>query len=375
MVRVSAKFLSFFLLAVAPLIVAGTNSDSGELCEAVAACIEKLDNDQTCDVLPVPERSTVPLLPSGVEYQLTKLRNSVWAFNDGGYLSMIILSGSRLTMVDFPETAKTLLKDATQELLEKYNVTPKRIDMVYSHGHYDHIGAATDFYEHAKENFPKATIKIWGTKETKELIKHSKSKRAPEPDIVVDNKGAVLKIKKGLELQMKIVGGHMLKDLLIFIPRYKKQDSVLMHVDVVYPRWAPWPLLGLSEDLTGYMEVYNKLLKYDFDHFISGHLRIGNKADVKEGKRFTEDLFDAGFIGVAESTPEEFAQNGYGNMFDPTSPVYGNVWYAFVNVVRATQVGKCYRIMIEKWGCRIGGLDVTLKSHCFLAVSYALLEA
>jgi len=66
---------------------------------------------------------------------------------------------------------------------------------------------------------------------------------------------------------------------------------------------------------------------------------------------------------------------GFTRIFDPTDVAFGNAWFAFLNTVRGPQTDVCFRIMMEKWGREIGGLGLTLRAHCFLAVQYTFLEA
>jgi len=346
-----------------------------EGCEAVDNCLVKLDEGEACDILPVPERALVEVLPSGTEYKLTKLRNSVYSFFDGGYFAMFIRSrgGKRMTIVDVPETSMaggpdSLFAKAVKEAMS--GSKPSIFDIIYSHGHYDHIGGANII----KSEYPNAKINIWGTGETRKFIQASTSKRAPEPNKIIGSSGKTLKLKNDLTLQMDVVGGHMREDLMIHIPRANGQSAIAMHVDVVFPRWSPWPNLAVSMDVRAYIESVEDILNYDFDIFVPGHLRLGDKTDVEDFGHFLQDLLDAGKVGVESSPFSEFMEAGYGKIFDPSNPEYGNVWYAFVNTVRKVQVDKCYRTMIEKWGCKIGGLDITLRSHCFLAVTYALLD-
>lgn len=351
---------------------------SKDLCPAVAECIKKLDEGKDCDLLPVPERSRIPAIQGN--FRLTPLRKGVWAYDDGAYLSLILRQGRSLAFIDFPDSvgsnkedgSKTRLTDAAELVLK--GTVPKMVYFVYSHDHYDHIGGATRVYEYFRKKFPTVTISVWGTSASRRMIKKSKSKRAIVPDKIIGKKGAVLDLGKGLKVEIDVIKGHTLRDLAIFIPRRGDEAGVLMHVDVVFPRWAPFLNLAIAEVIEDFVESHEVLLKYDFDVFVSGHLLLGERKDVEESLAFAKDVLVAGAAGANGITQEDLVAGGIGDFFDPSKVEFGNVWYAFVSVTRKLQIDGCYRIMIEKWGCRLGGLDVVLRSHCFLGVTYAVTD-
>jgi glyoxylase-like metal-dependent hydrolase (beta-lactamase superfamily II) len=357
------------------------NAAEEESCPAVNDCLAKLDKGMQCDLLPVPERAMVSVLPSGMEFKLDMLRPDVYSFFDGGYFAMFIRSGrgKRITIVDVPETSMaggtdSLFVQAFEAFMEGSERKPTSFDIIYSHGHYDHIGGATAFDQILKKKYRNAKVRIFGTSETLKFIQDSSSNRAPEPNRIIGEDGRSLKLQKGLVVNLDLVGGHMQSDLMIHIPRSNGEQAIAMHVDVVFPRWSPWPNLAVTSDVRSYLESIDRILEYDFDVFVPGHLRLGDRADVEDFGRFVRDLLDAGGKGVSTTGFDDFATAGYGKMFDASLPEYGNVWYAFIETVQKTQTNSCVRTMIEKWGCKVGGLSSTIYSHCFLAVTFAVLD-
>lgn len=289
--------------------------------------------------------------------------------------------GERLAVLDFPDSpasntdtgSGTRLTDAVEQVLD--GDIPKRIDMVYSHDHYDHIGAATRFYNYARSTYADATILVWGTYSTRRVIKASKSKRAVLPNVIVRERGRTLSLGKGLNVRMIMMGGHSGQDLALYIPPHAGEPGIVLYVDVVFPRWSPFLNLALSEDVTAYEEAHLKVMKLDFDIFVGGHVRIGNKQDVRENLQFTRDLLAAAETSISSLTGLDFVAAGVGKTGDPSAPEFGNVWFATIDVVRRLQIAGCYRIILEKWGCRLAGLDITGSSHCFTAVSHVILAA
>ncbi|PXF46837.1 hypothetical protein BWQ96_03366 [Gracilariopsis chorda] len=378
-ITVSA-LLSLVLVLLFVHHTSATATNRTDLCPAVAECIEKLDDGQQCDVLPVPPASLIPQISPG-PFRLTLLRSGVWSYEDGAYVSLILYRKGRLALLDFPDSpnsntptgSMTRLTDAAMQVLN--GSIPHRIDMVYSHDHYDHIGAATRFFRFARSTFPRAKILIWGTTETKRAIRESESKRAVVPNIIVYKRGRTLSLGGGLRVRMTIAGGHSGKDLILYIPPYRGQKGIVMHVDVVYPGWVPFTSLGITEDVNAYLGVHEKILRLNFDIFIAGHVLIGTEEDVRRNQAYTRNLLEAGAVGARTASLEDFAKLGFGRVGDPNAREFGNLWFAFIRVVRKAQVDICSRIMIEKWGCRLAGLDVMIESHCFTAVTHTLLSA
>jgi len=61
------------------------------------------------------------------------MREGVFAFVEGGYTTMMILTNDWFTLVDFPESASGLMIRAIQDIVpEGRDII--RIHMIYSHG-------------------------------------------------------------------------------------------------------------------------------------------------------------------------------------------------------------------------------------------------
>lgn len=382
------SLLHFLIVATLTMVTAcsGTSSPafdrsvsvanrSNHTCKVVARCLKQLDMKQECDIFPVPERFEVPL-PAPGSFLLNRLRDDVWVYSDGAFQSLILSNGRRLAVVDFPDTpasskpdgSMTLVTDAVEQVLK--GLIPTRIDLVYSHNHYDHIGGGARFYNYVSAKFSHAAIFIWGTAEARRVINLSPSKRALPPNMIVGKRGRTLSLGSGLEVRMQVLNGHTSGDLLLYIPRQKDQASLLMTVDIIFPGWSPFLNMAVTDDLGRYIEAHREVLKFDFDIFIAGHFRIGARNDVIRNLRFTQDLVNAGAAALRAVTQEELLAAGIGKFFDPSSIAYSNPWFAFIGVTRRLQVDMCFRIMLEKWGCKIAGLDFTLRSHCFTSVQY-----
>lgn len=342
--------------------------DSEGACLPVRACVRRLERGQKeCPLLPVPELSLLPLVAPGT-YNLTELRTGVWTYFDGVHQSAILKVDRRLAVIDFPEASFDTLVAATKEILN--GTVPSRVDMVYSHAHFDHIGAAEPYFNFIRKRFPRTNIQVWGSDETRREIKLSRSMKAVIPNIIVSNQVRTLSVGPNLDVKLSAVGGHSEQDLLVYIPRQNGEASVVMIVDIIYPRWAPFRNLAATTNVREYIAVHKKILELDVDFFMGGHVHIGTEEDVRRNLRFTQDL-----LRTAGRTLSKVKQMDAGleRVGDRTAPEFGNIWWA-AEVKLNLQIDMCYREMLARWGCTLAGLDLMLRSHCYTAIGYNIVS-
>lgn len=374
---------SFAIVAVTIGLFANaqTQTDANGTCPGVTKCLERLDQGLECGPIPIPKRALIPPLPVGAPYVLHKLREGVWAIQDFAYLSMIVRHEDRVILIDAPDSRGGLNKpDGSQtRLTDIVNIvlngtTLRLLDIVYSHAHFDHIGASLRVVQWARRLPVVPKIRVFGAPNIDKLITRSVTKRSVTTTHIIPNDGKTLYVRNGLRIELRYVGGHTDRDLAVYFPKKGKESSILMHVDVVFPGYAPFWALGISHDVRRFISVHTALLKYDFDYFVSGHLRLGNRTDIEENKKFAEDLFDAAMIAPSLVTQEQLNQVGISDVADPTQPEFNNVWFLALTAGRSLQARICSRIMVEKWGCKVGGISETIFSNCFVMLSYIGIE-
>lgn len=352
---------------------------SSQLCQAVDKCVARLDRGQTCRILPVPKSSLLPPVPAGT-FDLQPLRTGVWVYNDGLYRTLLLRAGTRLGVIDIPDSAqsnkpdgsKTRLTDAAEKVMN--GTAPDRIDIVYSHAHLDHIGGTVKFVSYMKRMNPTVVIFIWGTKESRDLVNNSVTNRALPPNVIVGQAGRTLDMAENLKVKLEIVGGHTAEDLLIHIPRHMDEAAIIMYVDTVLPGWVPPIQFGLSEDIGRYIKVQRKIVKLDFDVFVPGHFGLGTKEDVLKNVEYTEDVIEAAGVAERSVTNANLDSEDVAKFGDPKAREFGNIWYFFFRVFRPKQIDVCYRIVLEKWGCRLAGVDIILRNHCLTALLYRAID-
>lgn len=372
-----AHLANFIVLVLAVIVAAAAQNGPNATCPGVKRCLRRLDKGYDCGSIPVPARSQTNPFPTASPYKLQKLRKGVWAIIDIAYVSMIIRWKDRVVLLDAPDSSaglnkpdgsRTRLTDIIETVLN--GTTLRKLDIVYTHAHYDHIGAARRIVQWTQTLKIAPKIRVFGAANVFTLVNRSVTKRAVVPTHVIPKTGRSLYIRPGLRLDMKFIGGHTDRDLAIHMPRSGSESAILMHIDVVFPGYVPFWTLGITEDVGRYISVHDDLLKYDFDHFISGHIRVATRADVEESGIFAKDLLNAVLVAPTLVTQDDLDRVGLSNVYDPTAREYGNLWFLVSTAGRGLQSNICSRIMIEKWGCKLGGISETIYSACFTMSTY-----
>lgn len=360
---------------------------------ALRSCLRNLSSGGSCSpVLPIPAKALPPRVRS-VGFNLKTLRQHVHLYHDGMYMALLLTdhNSSRVAVVDVPDSigsstagwvpahnapagTGTRLSEALEEVLD--GARPSHVDIIYSHAHMDHIGGAAALGVHLAKAHAQATVEVYATSRTAALVADSTTHRTVPVTHVVGSGGA--KVDLGADgagtVQILPMGGHTGDDLAIFLPRRGLEPGVLHHVDVVFPGWAPFRNLALARDLRDFIAVHHRLLDLDWDILAAGHLtRLGSRQDVVTSLSFVTDLLKAAADGVAAVGPRQMAAAGLGRLMDPSADEYGNVWWGFLDVGRRLPTDRCVRAMLDRWGCRLAGVDVTIRENCFSAVTHEYL--
>jgi len=303
----------------------------------------------------LPATAVGPKIPeSGYFYE--HLGDGTYWITDGSYQSMFVVSTEGVIVVDVPPTIGKNLLYAIG------NVTDKPIThLVYSHAHSDHIGAAAIVVNKHTE--------IIAHKDTLELLQLTPDPLRPFPtttfrdnyDVVVGNQ----------TLQLFYHGeNHYRGNIYI----YAEDPKVLMLIDVVFPGWVPFSELAVSSNIPGWIQAHDIILKYDFKHYIGGHLtRLGTKADVLVQKEYIKDLFDnckAAIELTATADPVLGAQAILGAV-GALNP--GNPWSQFKGYLDVV-AEYCGNKTTEKWVGKLGAADVFSFENAYAMVERLRLD-
>jgi hypothetical protein len=131
-----------------------------------------------------------------------------------------------------------------------------------------------------------------------------------------------------------------------------------MHVDLVFPGWAPLKNLAIASDVPGFVQALDTTLAYRFDHLVAGHFRLGTREDVELTRAYMSDLITA--AAEANNTVDTAAVEAAAGETDPANP-WAAVDASFDAVARRTA-----ELMPQRWLSELGAADVFLLDNAFV---------
>ena len=289
------------------------------------------------------ESSRGPAIPEK-GYLVEEISDNLYWVTDGSYNTMFLITDEGVVAVDAPPSIGQNYLKAIAE------VTDKPIThVIYSHAHLDHIGAAGMFPKNATYIAHEAT----GMELQRAMsLASNASAIQPIPTLTFPNNYTLQFGNQTLELNY-YGDNHMPGNLFIYAPNQK----ALMLVDVVFPGWVPFVYLAIADDVTGFIEAHDIVLKnYDFNTFVGGHLtRLGTRDDVIIQQEFVSDLGRAATKANSEVQFGDIATQ-LGSTAD--------TWLLFSKYIDAIDQN-CVQTLLPKWESRLAGAEAFLPTHCF----------
>lgn len=300
--------------------------------------IEKtpLHPEKMREAAPLPESAKGPQIDFSKGYLVEEIKDGLYWVTDGAYNTMFLTTGQGVIAIDAPPSiGKNYLK-AIEE------VTDEPIThVIYSHTHNDHIGSAA--------MFPNGVIIIAHQDSALELKDRNDPNR-PIPAVTFEDTYTLEVGTQKLELAYY---GPMHKPGNIFI--YAPNQKVLMLVDVIFPGWTPFKDLAMAQDVPAFLAAHDKVLEYEFDTFVGGHLtRLGTYDDVQIQKEYFTDI---GAAAAKANQEVSFMAIGQEVGFD-------NLWLAF-QTYADTITQQCTDEVVPKWLDKLGGVDLFTYDHCW----------
>src|SRR5262249_15366752 len=126
------------------------------------------------------------------------------------------------------------------------------------------------------------------------------------------------------------------------------------------PGYMPYKNLGIVEDVPGYIDVHRKLLAYDFETFVGGHVgEMGNRTDVETSLDFVTQLHAVASRLLAEMPfPAFLSKNPGPDKWD------------LHNEYEKALVDACAAELQPLWEKRLKDTKTYLKDNC-----WAMIEA
>ncbi len=285
---------------------------------------------------PLPETAKGPQIDYSKGYLVEEIRDGLYWVTDGAYNTMFLTTGQGVIVVDAPPSIGENYLNAIAEVTDE-SIT----HVIYSHTHNDHIGSASIF--------PDDAVYIAHQDAADTLVQRNDPNR-PIPTVTFEDKYTLEVGNQKLELEYN---GPMHEPGNIFI--YAPQQKVLMAVDLVFPGWTPFKDLAMAHDVPAFLAAPDKILEYDFDTYIGGHLtRLGTVEDVEIQKEYFQDIQNS-----AAKANQEVSFMAIGQEVG-----FSNPWLVFQ--IYADQITQqCTDEVVPKWTDKLGAVDLFTYDHCW----------
>lgn len=291
--------------------------------------------------------------PQPEGFLLEEIKPGIFWISVGGYDTMFLSTGDGVIVVDAPP----MMRDVVLKAIRSKTMEPVT-HVIYSHSHFDHIGAS-DIY-------PDTAIRIAQENTAEKLMSYADPRR-PVPTVVFKDEYMLEVGSKRLELRYR---GNIHQPGNIFI--YEPDQRVLMLVDVIFPGWVPFRNLAIANDVHEFIRAHDEILKYDFDVMVCGHLtRHGTRADVEAQREYVQNLRDASKAALAKVKIEEVGvRTGFENIWALMDSYLDDMIDLVTRSVLTlhTSDGRL-------WTERLGGADVWTKHHAFAMIQALRVES
>lgn len=276
-----------------------------------------------------------------------KKGSGIYWITEGSHQVMFLTTGKGVIVIDAPPIFGDKISKAIAEVT-KEPVT----HLIYTHHHADHIAGAYQF--------PKGIQVISSDGITNRLKELQSAKREAPFGTFVGGKPVELPTKTFNDSLMLTVGNKALKlytinshthhDVVVYLPK----EKIINAVDFIWPGWIPFDGLGETEDVYGYINSMNWLLKFDWDIMVSGHVgRLATKEDVRTTIEYITDVKFA-VMKAIQSTEYMAAvkKTGFANAFLTVETYFDLIASTASKEVEA------------KWLGKLGGVDIWTYSNC-----------
>ena len=264
------------------------------------------------DYAPVPPTALGPALNAD-GYHVAQISGDLYWVTDGYYQAMFLTTSRGVVVVDAPPTIGHNLLRAVEDVT-RANGRPARIThLIYSHSHADHIGAAG--------LFGPDVIRI-AHAETAVLLARDADPERPVPTVTFKDKHH---LEVGGETLLLEYHGpnHAPGNIFIHAPEH----ATLMVVDILFPGWAPFAGLAVSQDIPDWIKAHHIALDYPWRTLVGGHLgRLGTRPDADRQIQYLNDLEASTRAALDSVDPTPFFAK-YGPQ--------GNAWAIFKTYLAA----------------------------------------
>jgi glyoxylase-like metal-dependent hydrolase (beta-lactamase superfamily II) len=312
---------------------------TSSLTRAVLVCLlATAASSAHAELLPLPEGAQPVEMPAE-GYIIQRAGETGYVVIANGYQATFVVTDDGVVLIDAPPALASVLAPAIKSVTDKAVTT-----VIYTHDHFDHIGATTDF----------APTTIIAHEDTAKLLEIFPDPKRPAPTQTFSGETHSVTIG-GTEFDLIYPGpNHEAGNIIISVP----SDRLVVMADLVMPGWAPWRGWGNGDHIPGILQAHDAILALDFDTYVGGHVyRTGTRADVEDSRAFWVDLWTLTQEAMG-TTPFEASPDG--NSYNAQ-----DTWFNAV-------ADKAHAQLIEKWGKRLGGVDTGFTHDTIVAAAVSL---
>ncbi|MEY9968807.1 glyoxylase-like metal-dependent hydrolase (beta-lactamase superfamily II) [Streptacidiphilus sp. MAP12-16] len=302
------------------------------------------------DFAPIPAAATGPALNTQ-GYFVGRVSGNLYWVTDSFYQAMFLSTREGVVLVDAPPTIGHNLLRAIADVTRVNGWPSKVTHLVYSHSHADHIGAAN--------LFGGDVVRIAHSEARRLLLRDADSNR-PIPTVTFDDR---FDLRVGGERLALAYHGpnHSPDNIFIHAPDH----ATLMVVDILYPGWAPFKNLAVSQDIPAWVQAQDIAMGYPWQTLVGGHLgRLGVRADGDVQKQYIADLTASTKAAMSlDPTP-------YFQKYGPA----GNSWAIFKTYLDAVAKQAAAPIVAKYTGV-LAAADVFTADNCFAMLESLRIDA
>ncbi|SFN40566.1 Glyoxylase, beta-lactamase superfamily II [Chryseobacterium oleae] len=283
----------------------------------------------------------------GFAIEETKPGSHIYVLTDGVWQSAAVVTSQGVVLLDAPESFGMNIEKMVKQVTDKPIVA-----LIYSHSHNDHI-SGSQYLKNIKN------LEIIAAKPVADYLKEKNDQKRLVP--TKSFAGSFIFKKGDKTFELKELNFHSNEsELAIYIPK----DKFLMVVDLFTPGYVPFKNMDLSNNMYGYLKAFDKVLSYDFDVVLAGHLTaIGNRQDVVIAKEYTMDLYQ-----IVKKLYQETDMMKV--MGDAASHVGWTNKFLLFNIYLDKIIKEGNDQLVAKWGNRLAAVDVWGPSHVSTMLNY-----
>jgi len=264
------------------------------------------------------------------------------------YQSAVLVTDAGVVVLDAPPSFGKGHRAAIEMVAPGVPIT----HLIMSHAHADHNGGGHSFADIDG-------LTVIAASANAESLAHNPLRGVPTPTQTFDEQLALT--IGGVPVALQTASFHAEDtDVIIHLP----DQRFLMAIDTITPGEAPFMNFGATSNFAGYLESFETLLAYDFEHFLSGHVSVlGNRDDLLLAQAYTMDV----------------RETIYGLM-----PGFNDRMISAMRLVEFQNDNLAYRIameqirdectagVIERWESRLSVVDLWAHSHCETVLLHAV---